>query len=321
MLASTPDTVVIAPSDDEEDEDRLMITRYFISAVGRPPMESEENDMLRYVRWHPGVIDECIKKAEADALRRERAQVKMIELEARVREVQEERIKLHRAMKKQKKKLEELRAAQAEGKSQAAAVGPPGQRIQAAKRQLRVMRGRLANRDATIQKLQRQILEGALTDPEILELGEELERKNFLLKKWREYATSLEPYVSVRVGTGRGTGKGGEGGRQRQAADDRPASADSGRGSAEPQAGPSSGRSNLGRLDPLTVRSMLAAQNDHDSDDEVTIVGEVAYKPEIKNHDGHEILCRCNCGKKFVVKVKGKAIKTESEEKESKKEN
>merc|ERR1711860_438997 len=106
-------------------------------------------------------------------------------------------------MKKQKKELEKL---------QAAAVGPSSQRIQAAKRRMRVMRGRLANHDATIKKLQRQILEGALTEPEILELGDELERKNFLLKKWREYATSLEPYVSVRVGTGRGTGKGGEGG-------------------------------------------------------------------------------------------------------------
>ena len=99
MLASTPDTVVIAPSDDEENEDRLMITHFFLSAVGRPPMIGEENDMLRYMRWHPEVIDECIKRAEADALRRERAQVKLIELEARVREVQEERIKLHRAMK------------------------------------------------------------------------------------------------------------------------------------------------------------------------------------------------------------------------------
>ena len=75
----------------------------------------------------------------------------------------------------------------------------------------------------------------------------------------------------------------------------------------------------MGWLDPLTVRSMLAAQNDPESDDEVTVVGEVAYKPEISNHDGHEILCRCNCGKKFVVKVKGKSIKTESEEKEDKK--
>ena len=310
MLASTPDTVVIAPSDDEENEDRLMITRFFLSAVGRPPMIGEENDMLRYMRWHPGVIDECIKRAEADALRRERAQVKLIELEARVREVQEERIKLHRAMKKQRKELEKL---------QAAAVDPSSQRLQAAKRRMRVMRGRLANRDATIKKLQRQIVEGALTEPEILELSDELERKNFLLKKWREYATSLEPYVSVRVGTGRGAGKDGGGKQRRQAADERPASADSGRGSAEPQAGPSSGRSDLGRLDPLTVRSMLAAQNDPESDDEITVVGEVAYKPEISNHDGHEILCRCNCGKKFVVKVKGKGIKTESEEKEDNK--
>ena len=151
MLASTPDTVVIAPSDDEENEDRLMITRFFIGAVGRPPMVGEENDMLRYVRWHPGVIDECVKRVEADALRRERAQVKIIELEARVREVQEERIKLHHAMKKQKKELEKLLAAQAEGRSKAAAVGPSGQRIQAAKRRLRVMRGGVASPTVTLQ--------------------------------------------------------------------------------------------------------------------------------------------------------------------------
>ena len=226
MLASTPDTVVIAPSDDEENEDRLMITRFFISAVGWPPMAGEVDDMLRYMRWHPGVIDECVKRAEADVLQREQAQVKVIELEACVREVQEERIKLHRAMKKQKKELEELRAAQTEGSSKAAAVGPSGQRMQAAKRRMRVMRGCLANRDATIKQLQRQILKSALTDPEILELGDELERKNFLLRKWCEYANCLEPYVSVRVKTGRGTGKGGGGVQQRQAADERPASAD-----------------------------------------------------------------------------------------------
>ena len=99
---------------------------------------------------------------------------------------------------------------------------------------------------------------------------------------------------------------------EKPAADERQVSADSGRGSAEPQAGMSSGRSDTGGLDPPTVRSILAAQNDENTDDEVAIVDKVDFKAEVKEHDDHEILCRCNCSKTFVVKVKVKKDKNQN---------
>ena len=43
---------------------------------------------------------------------------------------------------------------------------------------------------------------------------------------------------------------------------------------------------------PPTVRSILAAQNDENTDDEVAIVDKFDFKAEVKEHDDHKILCR-----------------------------
>ena len=302
MLAGTPDTVVIVSSDDEEGEQKQVIVKLFIEQVGRPPLADEIDDTLRYMRWHPGVIDAIVDRAEAESLAKLKVEEDVTRLEAKLREVQQQRLKLSCAARKLNVELVKLKAAAAVSSARA-------KRIQATKRQIRVLQGRLANRDVKITMLQQRLLESGTVDQEVRDLGDELVRKNFLFKKWREYALSLEPYISGKSIVADNKAQGGvhEEEPEKPADGDRPSSADSGRGSAEPQAGPSTSRGREAAADPITVRAMLAAQAGAESDDEITVMAEMRKRARVVNHENHEILCRCSCGKRFVVKGKKKA--------------
>ena len=299
MLAGTPDTVVIVSSDDEEGEQKQTVVKFFIDQIGRPPLLAEINDMLRYMWWHPGVIDVCVDRAEAESSAKLKLEADVAKLEAELRKVQRQRLSLSCTARRMRVELAKLKSAAAVSSARRA------KRIQSAKRQVRVLEGRLANRDAKINKLQQQLIESGPVEQEIRDLGDELVRKNFLFKKWREYALSLEPYVSGRAITADLKAQ-SSAPEEKPADEDRPSSADSGRGSAEPQAEPSTSRGREAAADPITVRSMLAAQAGADSDDEVTVMAEMRNRARVENHEDHEILCRCSCGKRFIVKGKKK---------------
>ena len=298
MLAGTPDTVVVVDSEDEaEAEMREEVTKFFVNSIGRLPSDSETNDMVRYMLWHPDVVNVCNKKAAEELFRSSRAQSRVLELEARLRETQQQRLELYNTVRELKKDLDKLRDTYVARSRRAEKA------LESAKRQMRVLRGRLANRDARIRRLQRDIVESALVDPRVQELTDELARKNHLLKLWREFAVNLQPFLAARAGPPRAEG---EQQRQQPALEfDRPVSADSGRESAEPSAGPSSRRRELSGMAPYAVRSILAAQQDTDSDDEITVMAEVAGPSRIREDRDHEIFCRCDCGKRFIVKAKG----------------
>ena len=58
MRASTPDTVIIINSvNKKEDEARETVRRFFLDSVVRQPMDDEEDDLVRYMLKHAGVID------------------------------------------------------------------------------------------------------------------------------------------------------------------------------------------------------------------------------------------------------------------------
>ena len=119
----------------------------------------------------------------------------------------------------------------------------------------------------------------ALIDPRIEELGDELLRKNNLLMRWRQFAVTYpfrRVYRSASAGGGTGSSP-----IPPESEPVRPVSADSGRGSAELDAGPSSSRSSTSDLAPYAVRSLIAAQQD-DSDDDVTVIAEVPPRPRIR---------------------------------------
>lgn len=173
-----------------------------------------------------------------------RAQAQVIHLEASLREAQEERVRLHRATIEMKTRLEELQAAYMAFRDQSGADRPSSSLANSTKRRISVMRGQIANRDAKIKRLEKEIAERAMVDPRIEELGDELIRKNILLQHWREFAKELKSQGLSRRSEAADEQAG------QPATETRPVSADSGKGSAEPSAGPSSGEVIMGGLAP-----------------------------------------------------------------------
>ena len=113
-------------------------------------------------------------------------------------------------------------------------------------RKLRVLRECVANRYVKIKELEKEVAKRALIDPRIEELGNELLCKNEELRRWRDHSINMRATFAPRVFHIHHR----EQGRPRS----RAASIDSGRGSAEPAAGPSAGASFTVALPPHTIR-------------------------------------------------------------------
>lgn len=309
MRASTPDTVIIIGSDDEkEDEAKEVVSVYFQDSVGRPAVGDELIDLARYTIRHPGVISAANEKSQWEVIARGRAEARVVRLQENLREAQADRVRLHRQMAEMKRDMEKANsdcAALREQRGRRAAAA-----LRAEKRAIGVLKARVTNRDATIKRLRRELTEKALVDPRIEELGDELLRKNFLLQQWREHAKELEkelPPKRTRV-------VGEEAASDNvDAGETRPGSADSGRESAEPRPGPSSGRTLIGGLAPHAVRSMIAAQQDEDADDDITLLAENIprvprdQEPQTRPRllGGQEfrnlVITRCSCGDRTIV--------------------
>ena len=285
VRAETPDTVVVISSSSEEDEQdnvRETVHRFFLNSLGRPPFPGEALDMSVYVRAHPGVIEEANARAEDEIIMRRRAQARVRYLEDRLRDVERERDEVYRETRRIRRDLDDLRVSCDHLRSMLGVDRPDYQRdrrrIEVLEQQLRAAEGQLAMRDTQIKCLQKEVAKRALIDPRIEELGDELLRKNNLLMRWRQFAVTYpfrRVYRSASAGGGTGSSL-----IPPESERVRPVSADSGRGSAELEAGPSSGRSSTSDLAPFAVRSLIAAQQD-DSDDDITVIAEVPARPRI----------------------------------------
>ena len=220
----------------------------------------------------------------------------MVRLQESLREAQADRVRLHRQMPEMKRDLEKANsdcAALREQRSRRAAAA-----LRVEKRALSVLKSRVTNRDATIKRLRRELTEKALVDPKIEELGDELLRKNFLLQQWREHAKELEKELPPK----RTRAVGSEAARDEEAAGEtRPGSADSGRESAEPRPGPSSGRTLIGGLAPHAVRSIIAAQQDEDPEDDITLLAQAGPRFPGGQEFRNLVITRCSCGARTVT--------------------
>ena len=288
MRASTPDTVIIVGSDDEqEDEAREIATCFFINSVGRAPVGDQLQDLVRYIVKHPTVIATSNDNWVREMVE---AQGRIIRLQGRLRDAQGDRVRLHGRVTEVLNELEEKKAVLAAMREK------EDKRVKASVyadwKTLAMLRARVANKDAIIRRLERELAEKTIVNPRIEELGDELLRKNALLQKWRNYAKEKEKEVPAKVDQAAGRD-------EEDAADGRPGSADSGRGSAEPVAGPSSGRSATRGLAPHTVRSMLVAQQDSESEDEITVLAQRRPRHAAEPETRRFVVHRCRCGARF----------------------
>ena len=188
--------------------------------------------------------------------------------------MERERDEVYRETRRIRRDLDDLRALCAHLR---AMQGRPDyqrdkRRIEALEQQLKVAKGQVAKRDDQSKQLQKEVAKRALIDPRIKELGNELLRKNNLLMRWRQFDLAY-PFRRVNR-SAFASGRTGSSSLALESERARPLSTDSGRGSSELDAGPSSGRSSAADLAPYAIRSMLAAPQD-DSNDDITLITEV----------------------------------------------
>ena len=273
----TPDTIIIISSDSEDEDDQAvgLVTRFFLNGAGRPPTVREAVDFLPLARRNPGVLEEMNDHFHDELMRRSRAQQRVIRLEARVRDLVHEREEMVRETAKLERILAQSEAENEELRRQGAREDSPSN--QELRLKLRVLRARVANRDVKIKELEKEVAKRALIDPRIEELGNELLRKHEELMRWRDHSINMRATFAPRVFHIHP--------REPSRSRNRVTSVDSGRGSAEPAAGPSAGASFTVGLPPHTIRSMLAAQGS-ESDDDITLIAEV---PPLIGSDGQPV--------------------------------